>query len=496
MHREACVGKTCASISEAMTAVPSCAREGCNTLLVRIPYNGKSVPDAGTKAEFGKLLDAAGNANLQVIPVLLDSKDITGEDATAATYAYNFVDAYYMDRRILAWCLYQQTSNDESGIRQALPYLFRKVRYAFANQPLFALPSSAVSLYTNTSGQSVSEIMWQLSDVCAVVNSITPLSSTGTTFSQQQRPTLAFSNTTFRMLSLAEQGIEERQAGTGRWDNWKAWQWMQREPVRGLVTSSVATALVKLNGMRGQATPYNTISVMLDYRSYASNPTTFFARTDSLLTLARELDMQVLPLLLSDSYINTASSQLTAYVKAVLTRYASNGRILAWDLYNKVNASSSNTSRSMDLVESLFEAARATKAQQPVFMTPAVSVTPQGNDFDAVQGLVHGQYHGWNYLSFGKGDVNVCYRIWCLSDVISFPATQTSPYVGWLTAIAGKFGRPLFCIDWKKSTSEDYCKVMDIFADMHVSWFVNGTIQDEDASKFRFVQIATPHIHQ
>ena len=88
----------------------------------------------------------------------------------------------------------------------------------------------------------------------------------------------------------------------------------------------------------------------------------------------------------------------------------------------------------------------------------------------------------------------MCSLIWKLSDVISYTATQSSPYVGWLNSVAYKYGRPMLCIDWKPVNTEETSKSLDIFEDFHVGWYMNGTkVTDEEASAFNYRPIVTPH---
>ena len=177
----------------------------------------------------------------------------------------------------------------------------------------------------------------------------------------------------------------------------------------------------------------------------------------------------------------------------VLTHYATDSRILGWDLYFNACSTSTNTTKAMELADALFAAGRATGAQQPLFMTPCVATNTLPEGYDAVQNLVHGVYAGWDHLNFGKGNVKLCLKIWCQSDIISYTSSQRSELLGWLNAQANKFGRPLFCSQWKPSISEEPSKVLDIFSDMHVSWFVNGTLDATAVQNFHYRPVSTAH---
>ena len=126
-------------------------------------------------------------------------------------------------------------------------------------------------------------------------------------------------------------------------------------------------------------------------------------------------------------------------------------------------------------------------------MTPCVATNTLPEGYDAVQNLVHGVYAGWDHLNFGKGNVKLCFKMWCQSDIISYTSSQRSELLGWLNAQANKFGRPLFCSQWKPAVSEEPSSVLDIFSDMHVSWFVNGTLDATAVQNFHYRPVSTAH---
>ena len=127
------------------------------------------------------------------------------------------------------------------------------------------------------------------------------------------------------------------------------------------------------------------------------------------------------------------------------------------------------------------------------FVTPSVSAQTFASDFDYIGRLEHGTYDGWNRLQYGSGNISICYKAWCLSDVISYASNQTSAHLGWVNSIACKFGRPLLCLEWKPTTSEPYSKTLDIFQDMHVSWYVNGTVGATLLEDYRYIPVSTAH---
>ena len=126
-------------------------------------------------------------------------------------------------------------------------------------------------------------------------------------------------------------------------------------------------------------------------------------------------------------------------------------------------------------------------------MTPCVSTSTFAEGFDPIKNLVHGVYAGWSRLTFGNANINLCYKIWCQSDIISYVTTQRSDHMGWLNAQANKFGRPLFCTSWKPATSEPASQALEVFSDMHVSWYVNGSLDEQEVKDFQYRPVSTEH---
>lgn len=488
-------------ITEATSSLESLSEKtSYNAIAVTIPYSGTVIPSSATKSAFETLLATAEGSGIRVIPVLLTDKDLEANPDNAARYANNFVSSYYMDGRILGWCLLKKTdanvSTEElSNIRN----LFRMTRYAFPCQPMFASPllTSASATPDSLSNDGINSL-WQLSDLCSAGNANVDEDVCKALYRQYHKPILFIGeNSTSNMMDIPYSSLaQEDVSKTKRWNNWLTWQWMYRTPIKGIYSANIAIAISKMNSFAKSGTPYNAICVGLDYRSYSSNKESFYERMDSLIRLAEKTGFVVLPQLLTDTYINTEASLLENYTTDILTRYGQNERILAWDLYNKPNATNTDTSKGALLIDRLFAAARQAGACQPIFMTPSVGVSTFDSSFDPVEHLTHGKYEGWDKLTYGKGNVAMCYRIWCLSDVIGYGSSQTSPHIGWLTAIANKFGRPLICTEWKRPSTETYTNTLSIFRNMHVSWFANGSLTEDDVRSFNYDPIATPHIHQ
>lgn len=508
-------GLLCSSIDEATAAVAAHQTDGLyNTVAVRVGYRNWSAGATAFKSRFSALLNAAQQAGMTVVPILLTSDEMGTSASTLADYAYSLVSAYYSDRRVQAWCVYEHTSSDPASetLKTSLATILRRTRYAVQNQPLFMAPR-ADGVTPDSTATDVANWMWSLGDAVGVTADASD-DLLDALMRQHHKPIFQLGNTALTAgMSAAHVGwmtnaslpaaqvtayscaprTDNNDDLQSRWPAWKAYRWMHRAPARGLACANMAAAIKSLNALLGTHTPYNSVSVVLDLRTHRARPATFYSEMDSLLTLADSLHMTVVPQLLTDNFSSLSTSLLTQYVSDVLTHYATDTRILAWDLYNNVCSTSSNTTKATELVESLFAAARATGAQQPLYMTPCVSTGTLAEGYDTVANLKHGVYAGWDHLSFGNGNLKLCYQIWCASDVIAFTSQQRSDHLGWLCAQANKFGRPLICAAWKPAASEAASKALDIFSDMHVAWYVNGTLDDSAVQAFTYRPVSTAH---
>lgn len=477
------------SISEAMSLIEQHKDDGqYNQITVRLPYvTGTTDFTESNRTLFLNLLDAAEQANMKVMPVILTSENLSATTEQIALYAFNIMYKNHTDRRIDGWCAFEQTAAATATHKNKLQTIMRRVRYSFPNQPIFAVPMVENSTRPDTTGTDFANYLWQMSDISAYSAPSQQEETWENTLVQQyQRPVYAFCQ------DRVEQHRADRlnNAEGGRWPAWKAWRWMNRGPVKGVQSTSIKTALTKLNNFKAQGTSYNSICVPLEYRTYLNAPDTYMQEFDSLLSLAADLNMTVVPQLLSDSYISITPQSLRQYVNTVLTRYATDERILAWDLYNRPCYTSMLVAKATSLLDELFEEARKTPAQQPIFATASVTTKTLPSDFDVVQQLVHGVYNGWERLNFGKGNAALNYHVWCLSDIIAYSSTQDSRHLGYLNAQAGKFGRPMFCTGWKTVTTEPVSNVIDIFQDWHVSWFTSSTLSEQVVKDFHFIPIA------
>lgn len=495
MHHAPCTGLRANSIAEAvgMLSAITPGTDG-NTMAVRVRYSQYDMGTTALYKEMEAMLEAAGKAGVTVIPILLDGEDRSVPADNLQEYAYSVVNRFYCDRRIGGWCIYQQTDgSDVDFVGDVLPLVFRKARYAFANQPLFSSPMLDEGITPSESSDDACNRMWRLSDICSYTSSDGEASAQWLVSIEKayMRPILSMSDGSIVQrvtdLRYTTAGMRERMPA------WEAWRWMNREPVKGVYYVNVTSALRNLNAMKESGTnTYNSFSVQLDPRQFSAGSTIFFSNVDSLLALASELGMTMLPRMMNDSYATMDAGTLGNYVRTVLQHYSQERRILGWNLYDRPCASSTDKGKAEAIMDELFAAARESGAVQPVFVTPNVMAQNFASGFDSIENLKMGSYQGWNKVTFGNADLHLCYKAWCMSDVISYSSAQTASRLGWVNSIACKFGRPLFCLGWKPVASS-VNETLDIFQDMQVAWYNSGTLDPESYADFHYIPVSTEH---
>ena len=199
-----------------------------------------------------------------------------------------------------------------------------------------------------------------------------------------------------------------------------------------------------------------------------------------------------MPVLLDDGDVPNGSVALGKYVNDVINRYYSDNRVLAWELYCKPGEKVKDTNLLMELVGTVFRYARNVYPNQPMTMTPVVNVKPFKEGFDPWQALVHGHTGGWGELDYSGGsNSNLVYKIWSLSDVISFATDMPTPEAGWLISMCYRFGRPIFCTDWRFDNDETANSTLKRFAMSHVFWFASKPVSTNQINSFRFIPIST-----
>lgn len=277
-----------------------------------------------------------------------------------------------------------------------------------------------------------------------------------------------------------DEGIEI----TDRWTHERAWKWMVCGPVKGTNTVS--------NTKETASQGYNSIRVRFYYTDWKNHREEFFKKLDQCLQNAAAEGLTVMPVLLDDDDASNEAILLGEYVNNVINRYYSDPRVLAWELYNKPGEKIKDTSRLMDIVKTVFRYARNVYSNQPLTMTPVIDVKPFEEGFDPWQAMVHGRTAGWERLNYtGGSSSDLVYKIWSLSDVISFATEMPTPETGWLVSICYRFGRPIFCTDWQFKDAETVDSTLKRFAMSHVFWFASKPLPDKKINTFRFIPIST-----
>ena len=511
-------GLTATTIEEAINLVKAHATDSTyNSIAVKISYPDFLTKNAALYSDFNNLLTTAADAGITVLPRLIGDDELVAVDsAKLANYIFTFINKYSSDTRIEGWNILQQSNETNQALAlKELPYLMRRVRYAFPNQPLFLTPLVTSSTVLDKKGNDLANLMWRLSDISAYTAS----TSVGETWIKGlkdtfNRPLFCMNNNVLEAAfnaqhvnwyaastSLTDKDVkvfdfvpDKDVASTdgSRWAGWRSWSWMNGKVTKGLSYDNINDALAKVNSLIGTNNPYNSIRVMFDLSDYyRKGYVSFMQKIDSLINTAEKAGMTVLPSLLQDKYFIYSQSMLQEYIKAVIDRYKNDTRIVAWELVFRPGSSFTNLNTLQSGIPQLFAVARALKPIQPLFGTPVVATQAFDAGYDYVAGLVHGKQGGWNRLT--NFDINLTYSIWCLSDIISYSSRQASPELGWLNSVANKFGRPLFCSDWIPNSTESSDKVLNVFGNMHVNWYVNGSIDDASVKTFKYVPVSTAH---
>lgn len=511
------------SVADALTGIAAHASDGLyNSVAVKLNIMDYRSSSSTFKTNLTNLLKAADDAGMNVLPILASGTDITSNPLyLLREYEYTVIGWFYSDRRVMGWNLYQQTSaTNASTLQSRAADLMTYVRYSFPNQPLFMTPlvTSSTVPASDSTLTDVPNLLWNISDVISYnTSSNAPLSkafadSLQTVFNrplflpQTSRLASYFSERHVNWYATSEPATanvknfdykldDKLPAANGeRWPAWKAWAWMNRGETKGYFYNSLSAALSGIDAL-GQAGVYNSIRVFFDYAVYVQDKEAFYNKVDTLMQKAERYGLTVLPALFMDKSTSVGSTVLCDYVKEVVGRYAQNKNILAWDLYYRPGATNTSSPTVLSLINNVFAAARSVHPLQPLFMTPAVAVKSVPSDY--ISETTHSNSHGalgWSLLSFATGSPQATvYQIWCQSDVIGFMTSQKYAYMGMLQLVAYRFARPLFCTEWRYTTTEEPSEQLTSYSDMHTNWYVSRTIPDDVVKDFKFRPVSTGH---
>ena len=293
----------------------------------------------------------------------------------------------------------------------------------------------------------------------------------------------------FRFWNKGE-NLDPGIAVTDRWSHERVW--------RRMAGAGLVKGLADVKSSGSFSGTYNSMRVKVNYKDYrglaSDQRSGFFERFERILSDAKSKGMTVLPVLITDDDLYATSEELGGFVKEMISRYFDDQTILAWDIYWHPGEKSTDRRKVEEVIETAFTYARNQYPNQPVFMTPFVSVQEFDDDFNYRAALVHGRRNGWNKLSYGgTSDADLVYKIWSLSDVTSFSTVQHPAEAGWLLSICYRFGRPIFCSSFKAENVTDQLEMLDLFSKSHVFWFTENPLPDKSVNQFKFTPIITKH---
>lgn len=508
-------GMTATTLTTAKANLSAYARK-YQVVAVPVKYSEFKQNANSFYANIQSLADLALTKGMRLMPILMQDADLKQYDAASlGRYAYNVMNRFYAHRGISAWCVVRQTSAsfaDQMAV--SMPEVMRLARYAAPNQPMICAPLVDGTTVADTLAADLPNLLWRMSDMTAFYAAAAETLPAGWIEAVQQsyrRPVFHLNATAvdeaweelhvnwITSSTHAHDLLEQAQAQqflpianphTARWEGWEAWQWMNRRPVVGRYFASPEAAIEWARTQAVNPRACNSMSVMLDYRTYAANKEGYVQLLDSLLDTAEGSGISVLPILLSDRYATTPWRLLVKYAEDVVGRYAQDCRILAWDIYHMPAATVGNLTAIRQVLDKLFPAVRALSPIQPVAATPAVRTNTLEEGFDYIAALTHFQgTGGWDRLLHYMGDVDLTYSIWCRSDIICIDTSQLPAQVGWLLSQTKKFGRPVVCTKW--TPKGDLNAELTHFKDMHLGWFADSDVDASMLTNYSFQQISS-----
>lgn len=313
---------------------------------------------------------------------------------------------------------------------------------------------------------------------------------------------------------------EQDAATAGRWTQEQAWDWSRSRPwhcgfnylpsvavnfVDTWLEGSFAPDVIARELAWAQHIGYNTLRINLPFVIWENDGAGLIDRIDRFLDIAHHRDLDVILCLFDDCEFSGEPaaygpqpdpvpgvhnsravgspgravvsgggrrSDLKAYVQSVIGRFADDGRVLLWDLYNEPGNrmifragryeaySERLTSASQDLMLDAFRWAREVAPRQPLSVA-AWSVPKQG---EACYGTEIDQ------LALA------------MSDVVTFHAYVPSARLESLIRQISGYGRPAICTEWMaRSLGSRIDDQLNMFRDKGVGaiqWgFVRGRTQ-------------------
>lgn len=243
----------------------------------------------------------------------------------------------------------------------------------------------------------------------------------------------------------------------------------------------------------------NSVRVFLQYLVWAEDPTGQRLHFARLLDLARRHGLSVVPCLFDDCAFSgrqptlgpqpppvpgvhnsgwtpspghgrvvdrTAWPDLERYVRDLVGAFATDDRILLWDLYNEPgNAGMGDRSR--PLLEAAFAWARAEKPVQPL-----------------TTGLWWPQPTAPSGAAAGVARVNE--RALALSDITSFHDYDDAAAVRRRVDALRDQGRPILCTEWLRrgAAGSTFANLLPAFAAAGVGWYFWGLVNGQTQTHF------------
>ena len=253
---------------------------------------------------------------------------------------------------------------------------------------------------------------------------------------------------------------------TDRWQRDRIWRRMVLGPVKGFVSDSP------------QAVPagYNSVNIALSFDAWKTDRDAFIESFGDKLRKASGKGLLVVPTLLTGS--DGHDGRQIEYVRDVIGTFQHAPEIFAWNIYDGPTDPGA--------VTELFRAARECQSSHPLFMIPVLSLKefPAGFDFKAA--MVHGKTAGWDHFDFRDKEMeNICSLVWNRSDVIAFNSASIMEKVGWIGAVARRYGRPVFAFLNGGSPAETG-RVLDLLSRTQLYWWTTEKVQSQDLESFRF----------
>ena len=292
-----------------------------------------------------------------------------------------------------------------------------------------------------------------------------------------------------------------------RWDAKRAWTWYRRHPWLCGFNYVPSTAInpielwaaqtfdpvtIERELKRAGEIGFNTLRVNLHYYAWEADPAGFPRRMDKFLAIAARHGLSVMPCLFDDCahsrkqpyhgpqdapvpgvhnsgwtpspgharVVDEATWPLLAsYVEEVMETFATDKRVLMWDLYNEPGHSGLGE-KSLPLLRACFQWAREVNPCQP--LTSGLWVGKMvGADADSIAGVMLGQ-----------------------SDVVTFHNYNPLDNLQAMVTELKTLGRPVICTEWMRRPVSMFATHLPVFSEEKVGCYFWGLINGKSQTQF------------